>query len=115
MTEGVDEQVDRHDRIAVEVRPEGGQLWGAPGQGDVVAQIIDAHERGPGDPADQRKRRTEGGKPGCTPHTEQGHSQIAYGEEEGGGDPADEVQHVANRASLSGSLDGLAEKTSRPE
>jgi hypothetical protein len=91
----VDQQVDRHDGIAVEVPPECGELCSAADLVDIIGQGIQAHERGPGDPADQGERRRDGGEPGCAPHAQQGHAQVAQGQEEGGGDSADEVQRVA--------------------
>jgi hypothetical protein len=97
VTDDVDHQVDRHDGIAVEVRPERGELRGAAGLDDIVGQVVEAHERGPGDPADQGERRREGGEPGCAPHAQERHAQVAQGQEEGGGDGADEVQRVAGR------------------
>ena len=53
MADDVDEQVDRHDSVAIEVSPERDKLRGAADQDDIVGQGVNAHERGPGDPANQ--------------------------------------------------------------
>ncbi len=97
VADDVDEQKGRHDGIAVEVVPERVELRGAPNLVNIVGQSVEAHERSPGDPADQGERRRDGGEPGCAPHTQERHTQVTQGQEEGGGDDADEVQGVADR------------------
>jgi hypothetical protein len=97
VADNIDEPVGRHDGIAVEVRPERGKLRGEPSPVDIVGQVVEAHESGPGDPADQGQRRRDGGEPRCAPHAQQRHAQVAQGQEEGGSDGADEVQGVAGR------------------
>ncbi len=56
VADDVDEQVGRHDGVAVEVRPERGELRSAADLVDIVGQGVEAHERGPGDPADEGER-----------------------------------------------------------
>ncbi len=97
VADDVDPQVGRHDRIAVEVRPERSELPSAADLVDIRGQGIQTHERGPGDPADQGECRRDGGKPGCAPHAQQRHAQVAQGQEEGGGNGTDEVQGVVGR------------------
>src|SRR5258708_140092 len=70
VADDVDEQIDRHDGVAVEVRPERGKLRNEASLGDVVGQAVYAHERGPGDPANQGERRRDGGKPRRAPHAQ---------------------------------------------
>ena len=51
----VEQQVDRHDEIAVEVPPERGELCSAADLVDSIGQGVQAHERGPGDPAGEAR------------------------------------------------------------
>jgi len=113
VADDVDQQVDRHDGIAVEVCPERGKLRGATDLVDIVGQVVEAHERGPRDPAEEGERRRDGGEPRRTPHAQQRHAQVAQGQEEGGGDGADEVQGVANRTSHR-AVDQRVTEISRP-
>ncbi len=97
VADDVDEQVDEHDGVAVEVRPERSELRCAAGLGDIVGQGVDADQRGPGDPADEGERRRDRCEPGCAPHAEQRHAQVTQGQEEGGSNGAYKVQGVASR------------------
>jgi hypothetical protein len=99
VADDVDEQVDRHDGIAVEVRPERSELRRAAELVDIIGQSVQAHERRPGNPADEGECRRDGGEPGRAPHAQQRHAQVAQGQEEGGSNGADEVQGVAGRTS----------------
>ena len=109
VADDVDEQVGRHDGIAVEGHPECGKLRGAAGPANIVGQRIETHERGPGNPADQGQRRRDGGEPGRTPHAKQRHAQIAQRQEKGGSDGTDEVQSVAGRTGHGAVDERLAE------
>ena len=97
VADDVDEQVGRHDGVAVEVVPERSKLRGDAGLNDIIGQVVEADERGPGYPSDQGQRRRDGGEPGRASHAQQRHAQVAQGQEEGGSDGADEVQGVAGR------------------
>jgi hypothetical protein len=97
VADDVDQQVDRHDGIAVEVCPERSELRRAAELVDIIGQSVQTHECRPGNPADEGERRTDGSKPGRAPHAQQRHAQVAQRQEEGGGDGADEVQGVAGR------------------
>jgi len=95
VADDVDEQVDCHDGIAVEVRPERGELRRTTKLVDIIGQRVQTHERSPGNPADEGECRREGGEPGGAPHAQEQHAQVAQRQEEGGGDSSDEVQGVA--------------------
>ncbi len=71
VTNDVDEQLSRHDGIAIEVRPERGKLRGTANLDDIVGQGVEAHERSPGDPTDQGECRRDGGEPGRAPHAQE--------------------------------------------
>ena len=79
--------------------PERDKLRGAAATIDSVGQVVEADERGPGNPSDQGECRRDGGKPGCASHAQQRHAQVTQGQEEGGRDGTDKVQNVAGRAS----------------
>jgi len=97
MADYIDEQVDCHDWIAVEVGPERSELCGAAKPVDIISQGVQAHERGPGNPPEQGEGCRERGQPGRAPHPQQRHAQVAQGEEEGGGERANEMECVAGR------------------
>src|SRR3989440_7897057 len=113
VTDDVDEQISRHNGVAVKMPPERNKLRCAAGQVDIVGKVIDAHERGPGNPANQGQRCRNGSEPGRAPHAEKRHAQVAQGQEEGGSDAANEVQGVAGRTGHRAVDERLAE-ISRP-
>jgi hypothetical protein len=96
VADDVDHQVDRHDGIAVEVRPERSSLRCAAELVDIIGQRIQAHERSPGNPADEGESRRDRGQPGSASHAQERHAQIAQRQEERGSDGADEVQGIAD-------------------
>src|SRR5947208_4993622 len=89
MADDVDEQEGRHRGVAVEVRPERSKLGSAADLDDIIGQVVEAHERSPGDPADQGERCRDGGEPGRAPHAQQRHTQVTQGQEKGGSNSAD--------------------------